>query len=137
MFESSSLNLIIIYILFVPVYISLAGLSFNFYSIKSNSSPTEIENFIKNLHFPGNLVFIGKPPLMNRLLGREIVGISFNQAQFQRNLTFIVFFFFHILVWIRIFALHDLIDVLIWVFFFITSIITIFSCLRFGHKLSL
>jgi hypothetical protein len=135
MFESSSLNLIIIYLFFVPIYILLAGLSFNFYSIKSNSSPIVIENFMKNLHFLGNLVFIGKPPLMNRLLGKEIVGIDLSRARFQRNLTFTVFFIFHILAWIRIFALHDLIEILIWLAFFITSLLTIFFCLRFGREL--
>ena len=121
--------------LLIPIYISIAGLSFNYYSIKSNSPNEALETFKKSLRFPANLVFIGNPPLMNRLLGKDILGISIEKARFQRVLTLIVFSLIHIPAIMRVLVIDNWIDKLISAGFIIISATTIFACARFGQSL--
>jgi hypothetical protein len=124
-------NLLLFSTGFILFYIVIAGWSFKYYAIKSNSPSTVVENFIKRLHFPASLVL----PLATRLAGKEFTNTNLRQAQGQRILLLIIVSIFHIPIVIGAFHAYDLFFILYSVTFLLVSPIIIFFCMRFGHQL--
>ena len=126
-------NLLLFSTAFILFYIVIAGWSFKYYSIKSNSTSTVVEDFIKRLHFPANLVL----PLAIRLIGKGFTNSNLREAQFQRILLLIIVSLFHIPIVIGMFSFitYDLFYILYSVTFLLISPIIIIFCMRFGHQL--
>jgi hypothetical protein len=138
MILSQAQNMFVASIGFIPFYIAIAGWSFKYYSLKANSSPTAIEDFIKRLHFPASLMLRGKRPLETYLGRKAFTNSTLREAQFQRRLILIVCGMFHIPIAIGLFTLYDPNDlflILYKVTFLLISPIIIIFCMRFGHKL--
>ena len=136
MILSQAENMLLFPIAYIVLYIALAGWSFKYYSLKANTSPTAIEDFIKRLHFPASLILRGKRPLVNYLGGKAFTNSTLREAQFQRRLILIVCGMFHIPIVISLFTVpNDLFLILYKVTFLLISPIIIIFCMRFGHKL--
>jgi len=128
---SQDQGLLVISVGFIPFYFAIAGWSFKYYAMKSNSPSTVVEDFIKRLHFPASLVLA----LTTRLVGKEFTNTNLRQAQGQRILLLIVVSLFHIPIVIGTFHEYDPFNVLHKVTFLLISPIIIFFCMRFGHQL--
>jgi hypothetical protein len=131
-------NLLLLSIGVIPFYIGIAGWSFKYYSLKANSSPIAIEDFIKRLHFPASLILRGNLPLVTYLGGKAFTNSNLREAQFQRRLILIVCGMFHIPIAIGPFSSYvpyDLFLILYTVTFLLISPIIIIFCMRFGHQL--
>ncbi|MBA3869670.1 MAG: hypothetical protein ABI970_09510 [Chloroflexota bacterium] len=134
-YSSANISYLIIYIFFMPAYFSLAGISFTYYSLKSNSSDKTIEAFKKSLGFPGKIAFMGNPPVIYWLLGKGIARSSLEKAESLRKIIVIVFSLCHIPFIIRLLVVESLGDKLTMLVLIVLSGLTIFACARFGHGL--
>ena len=134
-YSSANITYLIIYVFFIPAYISLAGLAFTYYALKSNKSAEALEAFKNNLGFPASIAFMGNPPLIFWLLGRGVARWNVERAESLRRLMLISFSLCHIPFVIRFFAIEGLGDKLTMLVLIVLSGLTIFVCARFGHRL--
>ena len=119
----------------MPAYITLAGLGFTYYALKSKKSAKQIEAFKNNLSFPGNIAFIGNPPLIYWLIGRGVATWSLERAETLRRWMLISFSLCHIPFIIRLMVVESLGDKLTMLVLIIISGLTIYVCAQFGHRL--
>jgi len=134
-YSSANISYLIIYIFLMPAYITLAGLAFTYYALKSNKSAKAIEAFKNNLGFPGNIAFMGNPPLIYWLLGRGVARWNVERAEYLRRLMLISFSLCHIPFIVRLLVVEGLGDKLTMLVLLVLSGLTIFVCARFGHRL--
>ena len=134
-YSSANISYLIIYIFLIPAYITLAGLAFTYYALKSNKSAEALEAFKNNLGFPGKIAFVGNPPLIYWLLGRGVATWNVERAKSIRRLMLISFGLCHIPFIIRLLVVENLSDKLTTLVLIVLSGLTIFACARFGHRL--
>ena len=134
-YSSANISFLIIYVFFMPAYITLAGLGFTYYALKSNKSAQAIEAFKNNLGFPGNIAFVGNPPLIFWLIGRGVATWSVERATSLRRWMLISFSLGHIPFIIRLLVVESLNDKFTMLVLIVLSGAAIFVCARFGHRL--
>jgi hypothetical protein len=134
-YSSADVSFLIIYIFLMPAYITLAGLGFTYYALKSNKSAQAIEAFKNNLGFPGNIAFMGNPPLIFWLIGRGVATWNVERAETLRRWMLISFGLCHLPLIIRLLVVENVGDKLTMLVLIILSGATVFVCARFGHRL--
>ena len=132
---SLPIGLLVLYLIFVPIYIGIGGWSFKYYSLKANSSSREIEDFKRQLHFPANLIVRENSAIPTQILGTKFASSDLNHARSQRMLIVVIFGICHIPICIAMLFRNDVFEVMYCAVFLLISTITIIICMRFGRKL--
>jgi hypothetical protein len=134
---SMLLNMILLFACYTPFYVSIAGLSFAYYTKNLQAADTDIERFKRSIYFPTKILFSPqKSPVMYWLLGKETDKSSLNRLNLQRIFLSLVCVLFHIPLFMWLFVQNKPVETSFYTVFIVVSLGVIMVCVRFGHSLS-